>query len=45
MPAPHHSDFYGPDALPLTPNQHVKALKAYFLFFDIFLLQYGIFVL
>jgi len=28
MPAPHHSVFYRPDALPATPTNSVKALKA-----------------
>ena len=28
MPAPHQSDFYGPDALPDIPTNSVKALKA-----------------
>jgi len=28
MPAPHHSVFYRPDALPATATNSVKALKA-----------------
>ena len=27
-PAPHQSDFYGPDALPDTPNQQPQSMKA-----------------
>jgi len=31
MPAPHHSDFYRPDALPAAQPNSVKALKAAYL--------------